>query len=46
MEYIYRNLENIPVDIEYPDDFENIVTDTLCKPIIYNRFKKVAHCPK
>ena len=46
MEYIYRNLENIPVDIEYPDDFENIVTDTLCKPIIYNRFKKIAHCPK
>ena len=46
MEYIYRNIENIPVDIEYPDDFENIVTDTLCKPIIYNRFKKMAHCPK
>lgn len=46
MEYIYRNLENIPVDIEYPDDFENIVTETLEKPIIYNRFKKIAHCPK
>lgn len=46
MEYIYRNIENIPVDIEYPDDFENIVTETLEKPIIYNRFKKLAHCPK
>lgn len=46
MEYIYRNIENIPVDIEYPDDFENTVTNTLCKPIIYNRFKKIAHCPK
>lgn len=46
MEYIYRNIENIPVDIEYPDDFENIVTETLEKPIIYNRFKKIAHCPK
>ena len=46
MEYIYRNLENIPVDIEYPDDFESTVTNTLYKPIIYNRFKKVAHCPK
>ena len=46
MKYIYRNIENIPVDIEYPDDFENIVTNTLCKPIIYNRYKKVAHCPK
>lgn len=46
MEYIYRNLENIPVDIEYPDDFENIVTETLEKPIIYNRFKRVSHCPK
>lgn len=46
MEYIYRNIENIPVDIEYPDDFENIVTESLDKPIIYNRFKKVAHCPK
>lgn len=46
MDYIYRNIENIPVDIEYPDDFENTVTNTLCKPIIYNRFKRVAHCPK
>lgn len=46
MEYIYRNIENIPVDIEYPDDFENIVTESLDKPIIYNRFKRVAHCPK
>ena len=46
MEYIYRNIENIPVDIEYPDDFENIVTESLDKPIIYNRFKKVAHCPR
>lgn len=46
MEYIYRNIENIPVDIEYPYDFENTVTNTMCKPIIYNRFKKVAHCPK
>lgn len=46
MEYIYHNIENIPVDIEYPDDFENIVTETLEKPIIYNRFKKIAHCPK
>lgn len=46
MEYIYRNIENIPVDIEYPDDFENIVTEKLEKPIIYNRFKKIAHCPK
>lgn len=46
MEYIYCNIENIPVDIEYPYDFENIVTNTLCKPIIYNRFKKIAHCPK
>nr|DAX72440.1 MAG TPA: PcfJ like protein [Caudoviricetes sp.] len=46
MEYIYRNIENIPVDIEYPDDFEKTVTNTLCKPIIYNRFKKIAHCPK
>ena len=46
MEYIYRNIENIPVDIEYPDDFENIVSETLEKPIIYNRFKKLAHCPK
>lgn len=46
MEYIYRNIENIPVDIEYPKDFEDIVTETLDKPIIYNRFKKIAHCPK
>ena len=46
MEYIYRNIENIPVDVEYPDDFENIVTESLDKPIIYNRFKRVAHCPK
>ena len=46
MEYIYRNIENIPVDIEYPDDFENIVTESLDKPIIYNRFKRVAHCPR
>lgn len=46
MEYIYRNIENIPVDIEYPDDFENIITETLEKPIIYNRFKKLAHCPR
>jgi len=26
MEYIYRNLENIPVDIEYPDKLEDIDT--------------------
>lgn len=46
MEYIYRNLENIPVDIEYPDKLEDIVTENLNKPIIYNRFKKIAHCPR
>lgn len=46
MEYIYNNIKDIPVDIEYPDDFENIVTESLDKPIIYNRFKRVAHCPK
>ena len=46
MEYIYRNIENIPVDIEYPDDFENMVTESLDKPIIYNRFTRLAHCPK
>ena len=46
MEYIYNNIKDIPVDIEYPDDFENIVTESLEKPIIYNRFKRVAHCPK
>lgn len=46
MEYIYNNIKDIPVDIEYPDNFEEVITKDLYKPIIYDRFKKIAHCPK
>lgn len=44
MEYIYRNIENIPVDIEYPDDLEEIINENLNKSLIYNRFQKMGHC--
>ena len=46
MEYIYNNIKDIAVDIEYPDNFEEVITKDLYKPIIYDRFKKIAHCPK
>ena len=25
MEYIYNNIKDIPVDIEYPDNFEEVI---------------------
>lgn len=29
MEYIYNNIKDIPVDIEYPDNFEEVITKDL-----------------
>lgn len=44
MRYIYEHLKDIPVEIEYPEDFEKTVNESLYKSITYNRYKKIAHC--
>lgn len=45
MRYIYEHLKDTPVEIEYPADLEKIVNEGLQKPLIYNRYQKIAHCP-
>ena len=40
MRYIYEHLKDIPVEIEYPKDFEKTVNESLYKSITYNRYKK------
>nr|DAM83804.1 MAG TPA: PcfJ like protein [Caudoviricetes sp.] len=44
MQINYRNADNSPINIHFPDNFEDWVNQETCAATIYNRWKKIAHC--
>lgn len=44
MEFIYEERKHAPIEIKYPKDFEKWIEKTMPTAVIYNRFKKIAHC--
>ena len=44
MQINYRNADNSPVNVRFPDHFEDWVNYETCAATIYNRWKKIAHC--
>ena len=44
MQINYRNADNSPINIHFPDNFEDWVNQETCAATVYNRWKKIAHC--
>lgn len=44
MQINYRNADNSPVNVHFPDNFEGWVNQETCAATVYNRWKKIAHC--
>nr|DAS02269.1 MAG TPA: PcfJ like protein [Caudoviricetes sp.] len=44
MQINYRNADNSPVNVRFPDNFEDWVNQETCAATVYNRWKKIAHC--
>lgn len=44
MEFIYEEQKHAPIEIKYPKDFEKWIEKEMATAVIYNRFKRIAHC--